>query len=281
MKKLLLAMLVLTFTLGVTAVAIAGQGSFANNYATGAGTAAQFATDAGGTAHGGYAVTTNQCKGCHAVHNAQTAAPGGFKLLRTVTTNDVAGACLYCHNNATGMISDKKVYKGGTGAEHVIAVGTTTIPHSDGSAPRNVAARGTAGLDCRDCHDAAPHGAAVFGGTTIKMISGLTAAASDVCAQCHNLNNVGNTPNSNSHIMRTDAQVAAGGRQIVNVGTTNTDACIDCHAYSTDDAADAVHSANSVRFLGKKGGADVAATGISRACLACHTWGTSGVGITF
>lgn len=278
MKKLLVIMLALTFILGITAVAVASQGG--GGYArTSTGTAAQWQSDAGGTLHGSYASSTNQCKGCHAVHDADTS--NAFKLLANNTDGTVAGACKYCHDNSSGLVSNRLVYKGGTAASH--AIDASNIPDSSnggsmlGSEDK---------LDCRDCHRAAPHGAASGGYAKLTRYD-LTSngGINNFCGSCHDQNSddvEGGSGNGSSHLLT--SSVTEPVRNGVTIAFANTPKCTSCHIadqVSQDALDDFPHSSNNnARFLKSA----ATSSNLAGVCEDCHTktgFGSSGVGDTF
>lgn len=263
MKKLIFVILVLTFLVGMTAIAMAGQGG--GGYAGVTSSASTFTTAIGGPAHGSYATTTNQCKGCHAVH----AATGTYKLLRG---SSLATACNYCHANTSGLITDKFVYEGGTGASH--AIGVATIPDATSNTPIG------SNLDCKDCHNAAPHGAGVAANGKLTSTTNPGGAGSVAfCGNCHD-KNTDIVLNTDSHIITAATDFV---RNSLTVAWSNTQYCTSCHKANGEGLpADFPHSSNSTRFL--KSGA--LSTGLANVCVDCHTSGGSyssgdGVGRTF
>jgi predicted CXXCH cytochrome family protein len=106
--------------------------------------------------HGGYIDTTDKCKACHDVHDAQS----GYALL---VRSNIFNTCQYCHDG-TGAenVVYRQIYSPKPPADygHRMATGVTIIPGGD----TTVAPRGSdSGLTCTHCHS--PHG------NELRMIS--------------------------------------------------------------------------------------------------------------
>lgn len=205
--------------------------------------------------HGNYATTTNKCKQCHKVHDAQ----GTYKLLNATNAEN---ACDYCH--APGGTSSKQVY----------TVSNPVDQHSKGAALSStpITSKTLAGyLYCFTCHSV--HGANALASYILKVDpagdGGQAANANQFCADCHD-----KAAASNSHVMTT------ASNQKAFMDSTN---CSSCHAEPGGVAGDYPHTSTSHKFLGVGREGTVTASAVDNSCLKCH-WnaaGTAGVGKTY
>jgi hypothetical protein len=278
MKKLLMLMLILTFLLGMTAVAMAGAGS-ANNYKY----TAAFTSGQESGLHGGLGASTDKCRVCHAVHKAGTDGNGAnvFKLLRTNGTASAVGACLYCHNSATGLVSDKRVFKNSGGAaEHRVGGNSgATVPDSNSPTWNVTGGTDTGNLDCLDCHRAAPHGKGAQSNDKLTTVTNVATDVTTFCKNCHDKNyQLG--WDAKSHIMTVSASGDnRGGRAngpVVGNGTSSAK-CTDCHKDKVDGNDFPHSSANGQRFL-KTGATSTTLDGV---CRDCHGTGGRAVGTNY
>ncbi len=265
--------------------------------------------DSPATPHKGYALTTEKCLVCHAVHKATA---DGEVLLGAI----VADACDYCHVSATG-VSSVRVYNNDP-ANHQ---SDTVYNHSN---------------KCSACH--AVHGANTVDQTALSqkilradigVQSGVPAvdwdldsgshdgALSAYCTQCHPYfvdtyalsNTDGDVQNSlnlgggpyNSHIMTGDYADYVPGSGATHVGTPDTTDpnvavayapstyCTSCHDGGADTVADNFpHLTSGARFMMSSSYVNDTAVAAQSAtqdgvCLKCHrgTNDLTGVGIDF
>lgn len=229
MRKLVVLTLTLLFLLMLSSVAFAGgwhqivpydqHDPDAGKWASQSKDPVTGIVDPGRIPHRNLSTSSNQCKTCHAVHDAESLS---FKLLHDTSR---ATECDFCHA-ASGALTDpiKKPYTPMidpiTGAtipakgEHTISIDTKDIPESD-----VVNSIQTDGLSCGNCHSvhgantmfdtakilkkdpASNSGDAMIGmksvkpyGSTKPVKDGAPDASTDVerlatfCADCHNKN---------------------------------------------------------------------------------------------
>jgi len=217
--------------------------------------------------HGYFSSSSNKCRVCHAVHEANS---DSWRLLRAT---DKVSECTVCHGN-TGLTL-KRPYGAKTYSirgEHTLTTGAITIPDSSGSISLG------SGLGCNNCHsvhgantlisygvdDSADWDAKILRrnpNNDLKILAiGVTGAAdsttvdtvinakhSNFCADCHddnpNWNASDTTPRANgkSHVQGP----AADGELEVNSVTQTVawdlaagDGCTGCH--SATDAGNVV-----------------------------------------
>ncbi len=257
-------------------------------------------TLSGASPHRGYALTTQKCAVCHAVHNAVV---GGEALLRSPR----ADACTYCHITTT--VSNLKVY-GGVEANYNGA----DNPNSHNNA-------GVVAVQCTSCHQV--HGAIDLMTANVALsqellLKGLVVtsppedeysdydrdsdwanfgaplsgepkalAMSKWCTKCHKY-----WPGSVSGV-NVDSHVLTGPDSThAFVGSNYCTSCHNSTTYqgSTPLAAAFPHYTDGKRFLtqaatsaGSETGAGPATDGTNDGvCLRCHrNGGSSGVGLTF
>lgn len=133
--------------------------------------------------HAGFSTTSNLCKTCHAVHNADRFS---YRLLKSGSLNFEAGPdrsagegsaegagnarateCMYCHDASAGLTVKKPYDLSISGitvrGEHTL--GASVVPDSDINGGGNLANRDAAGegavLQCYQCHSV--HGANTIG----------------------------------------------------------------------------------------------------------------------
>lgn len=280
MKKLFIAMLVLTFVLGTAAIAMAGIG--------GGGYTGQPSANP----HGGYGAATNLCRVCHAVHKAGEAgnpdvgrtadSAATWKLTRIAdgATPSVFAACYFCHDQSG--ITAKKVYDnpGGT-AEHRNGPAANVIPDGTDQTKLN---RGNSGeLDCMDCHTQAPHGRAV---QNAKMLAGADVEAT--CKFCHDKNNISVADLGQAAFDKTSHPLAAigdrvGRAQAVAYGGGTAALCTYCHTDSNGTGDFPHTTTGGVRFLGSGRNGTVTVGALDDKCMVCHVNAPqdAGVGITW
>ena len=153
---------------------------------------------AGNSPHGSYTVTTDKCKTCHAVHEAENAGNtlNGEKLLRS----SVISACDYCHVSSSFAIQTvynevPANYSADTGQEHTLGT-SVSVPDSNDPAGQADSSNDytIATFGCVSCH--AVHGASTIGtGTNILKADplgdgGAATTGTEFCADCHDNNDV-------------------------------------------------------------------------------------------
>jgi len=236
----------------------------------------------GGSPHSGFATTTDQCKMCHAVHEADDDAGSlnGVKLLRS----DASGACDYCHVQNNFSIkevydNDSANYAADTGKEHTLSSGPTTIPDSGdvdgGGLPTGEADPAddyvlTDGLQCTDCHSV--HGAGCIAGSKIlkadpgpspRFVPGsLATSTTEFCADCH----------TNNYVTDKDVGGDQSSHYMGAVTSATADAasteCRSCHSGGAGTAANSFpHMTTGNKFLMDT----YTDTNLDRVCLNCHS----------
>jgi len=141
MKRIAILLLVTCVT--VLALASAAYAGTTSGYATWDPAAPN---DNPATPHKGYALNTNKCAVCHAVHKG---TDGGEVLLRST----VGDACDYCH--ILTNIGGDRLYNGTTDAKTDVAVGEFGGGFNHGN-------------DCTNCHSV--HGASTMAGAKSSRI---------------------------------------------------------------------------------------------------------------
>lgn len=287
MKKLLIIMMTITFTF--VAATMAGSNPLQPNYIKYEDLDDAYKDTDGygpdtGDPHGGYSSTSSICSFCHAVHNAGIDGNGGgvYKLTRS-SNGQVSGACNYCHES--GGIASKQPYSTAAfGAEPVRAqhrLGVATIV-PDSTIPTTVSIGLDSMLDCKDCHNAAPHGAGEVAGTKLFKDAGYTTSdETAVCVRCHNKNYV-QVFNGGSHAMTTsvDGGLAYRGVKVVIFDTLSTRKCVGCHGNLGTGMFPHISSAS--RFLMSAAG-DLNGMGgsLDAVCLTCHGFSGRQVGVDY
>lgn len=240
-------------------------------------------TGAGDSPHSGYLQTTNKCKVCHAVHEAENASNtlNGEKLLRST----VAAACDYCHvggpfgSSLQVYGSNPAWYGASAGREHNIGSTFTTIPDSAdpaGQATANDYAI-AGGLRCLSCHSV--HGAYTMPGRFVLKTNpnpskpGSATTQTEFCTDCHSNNRVtvkdlGGVNDQVSHYMG----VVIGA----TVASAASSECRSCHTGGSIAPTGAVnsypHYTRGRRFL-KDTYSVVETAGsvkLDGVCLDCH-----------
>lgn len=193
--------------------------------------------------HGNYSSTTNKCKVCHAVHEAQSP----YLLLRVPDgwTGEIDGACLYCH--ITSTISTKHPY--GNSLDNYTTdvrwnhsnVGYAAIQNNYYDVYQSLGSVTTIRASCLSCHQV--HGATelVWSVTSIlkKDPSGLgRPAATDEDTFCTNCHNTGHGPNTSyngvSHIQKMGGGTYGGsGTYRGVVAWSDSTLCRSCHQKGT------------------------------------------------
>lgn len=158
----------LILVIALVALFAMASAAYASTYSTYAAWSSAAPNNAPATPHDGYAVNTNKCAVCHAVHKANAS---GEILLRS----SAADACTYCHiDNAFGNIV---VYNGDSTA---YTSGAPTVAQSFGGG----FAHNSGGANCTNCH--AVHGAQTLdGGNDGKILKDWTYWAEDGAAGFH------------------------------------------------------------------------------------------------
>ena len=176
--------------------------------------------------HAGLQSSTNQCRTCHSVHNADNGQGGGFKLLRNKTR---ITECNACHDAASGL-STKRPYQVGefkqVRGEH--SLGSTIIPDSDTSLIFNGVNK--FGLVCGNCHS-------VHGGNTVQNNPANGQYADPAWAQKILRADPGGNGGDASKGTTHDSGDIAGGLVVTaansnatnNYAASKTAFCADCH----------------------------------------------------
>lgn len=248
----------------------------------------------GSMPHGGYSISSNKCKICHAIHGTPE---GSLHLLPNSVTSVDWGGCEQCHSEASSFaaptVYSMAAYKG----EHRIDGSALEIPDSD----KNLAVIGyapglepndeslakyapkvsykadgadTEPLRCLHCHS--PHGNNVMGGSKIlredpARDGGVAETLSQFCGDCHNRNYVMRS-NGISHPLR-----EPGAKKIAYSAAT---ACVSCHrAARASEGGQFPHQSIGNSLLK----AEYNGKNISSVCLDCHRSGDGkkGVGIDY
>ncbi|MDO8886333.1 hypothetical protein [Candidatus Oleimmundimicrobium sp.] len=254
MKKMLIMALVVVFTLSMTVVAF-GYGYDTSGTTTIGGNTYYISGEVTDP-HGGYAVSTDKCKVCHAIHQAT----GTYVLLRSGATSGLS-ACEACHV-AGAPLTQLAVYGGSnanydsTGADlgdrrHTLKQsGTIDIPDSVG------VTQFTNGFTCSHCHSV--HGANCYNNCIVKLdgnkdgkvqllngtstsLAGYKASGvldygnnsevqNQFCADCHSLNFYTTTGNK-THVMTDTTNTMYSGVSQISVQTAweSSRNCRRCH----------------------------------------------------
>jgi hypothetical protein len=133
--------------LTLVAMLVFASAAFASAYSTYVTWDPAYPNNNPDTPHKGYAINTNKCAVCHAVHKGY---PGGEVLLRST----VSEACDYCHINSN--IGGDRIY-GGNADNHNSDLSAGSMP--GGFAHNNA---------CTQCHSV--HGANTMGGAKSSRI---------------------------------------------------------------------------------------------------------------
>ncbi|MCL4499949.1 MAG: hypothetical protein M1335_06900 [Chloroflexi bacterium] len=258
----------------------------------------------GSSPHGGYSSTTNECKVCHAVHQAT----GSFRLLRD---NSATTECDFCHG-VSGVANSKPVHLDQNG--HGLQLGQTGIIYApDDIADTTTASAARFQIDaslwgCASCHSV--HNAStiqlvdVGGGTSTKLLkklpnpnktvaanytsydpSSATQKLANWCSACHNANiglhTTAKSFNSTTNVYGHDASADGGANAGAVYGTpsswsvnaadavNNGPSCKQCHVGDgdTSTAMNFPHSGGSTPNLLKIGSS---ATTLDGVCVSCH-----------
>ena len=231
-----------------------------------------------GNPHRNYTTSTDKCKVCHAVHEADNAANtfNGEKLLRTTT----AGACDYCHVGGPFAGSITQVYNStvasysaDTGFEHTLG-SSVSVPDSNDSAgqadPSNDYVIGT--FDCQTCHSV--HGANIINIVATKILrqdplgDGDTAATTTAfCADCHDNNYV--TAKDTGAVGTDQASHYMGAVTSATLASTASSDCRSCHnGGATAPANSYPHLTSGLQFLNDN--YDQSTWELDGVCLQCH-----------
>lgn len=244
--------------------------------------------------HGGYSISSNKCKICHAIHGTPE---NSLHLLPKAVTNVDWGGCEQCHSEASSFAAPTVYSMPSVRGEHRIDGSALVIPDSDKNLPVigytpgleaheeslqkyapkiSYKADGTASqpLRCLHCHS--PHGNNVMGGSKIlrwdpARDGGMAQTLSQFCGDCHNRNYVLSS-NGRSHPLK------APGRK--NIAYSPATACVACHrAARSIDGGQFPHQSVGTSLLK----AQYNGKNITTVCLDCHrsSDGKKGVGITF
>lgn len=267
--------------------------------------------------HGGYSATSNLCKVCHGIHEAEV----GYMMLRFPTgiTPGPSTACNYCHVGPAPYTLEVVYTAPGTvGGEHSVApaagqVGTSSttatpqaIPDSGkGNVPGNY------GLNCKSCHSV--HGSQIVTAAGNFILrndpaydTGVATTESEFCADCHSRNTdeaTGNDTaaqpvlerglNGRTHVMTTATSMPISNTQALTLVAWDTsEECYKCHsAARTPLGSGGGDTYGSMSFPHQSTGqnllrAEVTTSNWDIVCRACHTSGDSftagsGVGLTF
>lgn len=228
--------------------------------------------------HGGYAQTTNYCKSCHAVHEAEDAANSlnGQKLLRST----VVGACDYCHVSANFPAiakvynSDPAQYADTSGNEHSLGANKVALDSGDAAGTADPASDYTfATFGCVSCHTVHGAGALGFGSFILKAnpYTGDVDTATnetEFCADCHDNNLVTAKDTAGADQVSHYMGVAVAGQSV-----ETAEDCRNCHDGGTSVAANSYpHMTTGQQFLKDAyDGNGNGGTELDGVCIDCHT----------
>jgi len=250
-RKLIRTLLVLGVSLGllVILVSTASAAGWHDIKAGGSITGDDGTWSSAKSPHDDLQTSTNQCKACHSVHEAELSKNGinnpemygpndkSFKLLRD--KNRVT-ECNSCHD-ATSGLSDMRPYKIGESkkvrGEH--SLGSTRIPDADVEGKIfNAIERD--GLSCGTCHSV--HGAFTMDGSSVDPQWANKILKKDPA------NNGGDVAISTKYFVNGQETDIAGGFLVTagnsnannNYGGSKSAFCIDCHNQNSnwDEGAD-------------------------------------------
>lgn len=278
MKKALLLLLIVSYLLIV------------NQYAFAAG----YQAVSGVMPHGGYTISSNKCKICHAIHGTD---PGSYHLLPKRVVSLDWGGCEQCHSEASSFAAPVVYSMAGAKGEHRINGSAWIIPDSTktleligytpGLDPSNetiskytpipehyINGKPVSSLRCLHCHS--PHGNAVMGGGKILRSDpardgGQAQTLSQFCGDCHDKNYV-TWYNGRGHPLANPTSR--------NIAWNNSAACTQCHsAAKLANGGQFPHQSIGVSLLK----AEYDGSNIDTVCLDCHRSpsGLDGVGIDF
>lgn len=177
----------------------------------------------GGSPHGFFSATSNKCRVCHAVHEANS---DSWRLLKAT---DKVSECDVCHGT-TGLTL-KRPYGTKTytiRGEHTLTSGAIDIPDS------TVTTSLANGLGCNNCHS-------VHGAKTLATLNATTTNWNTMILRYD--------PNSDTNIL------AKGSAGVVGDGTSTpneikTGFCADCHNKNPNwNAADTTPRANGTSHV--------------------------------
>lgn len=244
--------------------------------------------------HGGYTISSNKCKICHAVHGTPK---GSLHLLPKLVNSPDWGGCEQCHSEASSFAAPTVYSMVGYKGQHSVDGSAIVIPDSSKQLPvigynpglkpaeeslRKYATRvrrwkggkDTMPLKCLHCHS--PHGNNVMGGGKVlrwdpARDGGKAQNLTQFCADCHNKNYVIKS-NKASHPLRDPGKK--------RIAFSSASACTSCH--------NAAKSSRGGQFPHQSIGASLLkaqynGTNIDGVCLDCHrsSNGKEGVGRTY
>lgn len=234
--------------------------------------------------HNGLSSSSNLCKYCHAVHDANSQS---YRLLHN---DSRVNECNYCHLGLSGL-SSKKVYtstENTVSAAHLIEADTriypklkdennnqrvpliegNPIPDSNKLIP-NRTGTNNGKFNCYHCHSV--HGANIVTGSLAAKIlrtdpakDGIAKEISnetEYCLDCHNLNESNSNHIGRSHPLTSeliDLDVYGSSMRISWVGTAS---CGSCHR-----ATGLPHESPGYKFLND----DTLNIELDNVCLSCH-----------
>jgi len=259
MKKILILALAVVFVLGMTTLAFGYGYDETGTTTTGEGTYYEKGSIV--DPHGGYAVSTDKCKVCHAIHQAT----GTYVLLRDGAT-DALSACEACHV-AGAPLTQLAVYGGSnsnygsfataTGDKKHTLEGSGTIAIPDATTFADYGKiEFTDGFTCSHCHSV--HGANCYNNCIVKLdgngddyvqlLDGTTDTLANYkstgnleygnnsetqnqfCADCHNLNFYTTTGNKTHVMTDTTSTMYSGVSQITGqTAWESSRNCRRCH----------------------------------------------------
>lgn len=261
----------------------------------------------GSSPHGEYQTTSQKCKVCHAVHNAN---PGGQALLMST----MADSCSYCHVSA--KVSNYVVYDGKT-----VNYSGTDFQNAHNSYSVSGEEQGVRCTDCHQVHaaynkmtlneyltDKILSGPAVYNSGNYDPLAGAPqplatddaeTAISKWCTRCHLRDynyysdgeyfpglatHVMKAPSSNYQSVQPESSIAAA------VAYNGSENCSSCHGSQRYDGLHAwPHYTSGARFLLVAASSAVASSGAApgetrhdKVCLRCHRNGAGlGVGLSW